>query len=79
MTRVESLAGVAEVMRTVDKGLAGATPGSPAVYVGMCPIYCDSVAAFQGGFGPHAREIMGDIPNYTDLTPVIQISEVVVA
>jgi len=32
--------------------------------------------AFQAGFGPHAKEIMADIPNYTDLTPVIQISEV---
>lgn len=63
---------------TVDRGLAGGTPGSPAVYVGMCHIFCESVAAFQAGFGPHAREIMGDIANYTDLTPVIQISEVVV-
>jgi uncharacterized protein (TIGR02118 family) len=44
----------------------------------MCHIFCDSVEAFQGGFGPHAKEIMGDIPNYTDLTPVIQISEVIV-
>ena len=30
------------------------------------------------GFGPHAQEIMGDVPNDTDLSPVIQISEVVV-
>jgi uncharacterized protein (TIGR02118 family) len=63
---------------TVDKGLAGGTPGAPATYVGMCHIFCESIEAFQAGFGPHAEEIMGDIPNYTDLTPVIQISEVVV-
>lgn len=63
---------------TVDKGLAGGAPGEPAAYVGMCHIYCDSVEAFQAGFAPHAKEIMADIPNYTDLTPVIQISEVVV-
>lgn len=63
---------------TVDKGLAGGAPGAPATYVGMCHIFCDSVATFQAGFGPHAQEIMADIPNYTDLTPVIQISEVVV-
>jgi uncharacterized protein (TIGR02118 family) len=25
-----------------------------------------------------AKEIMGDIPNYTDIAPVVQISEVVV-
>jgi uncharacterized protein (TIGR02118 family) len=62
----------------VDKGLAGGAPGAPAPYVGMCHIYADSVEAFQKGFGPHAKEIMGDIPNYTDLSPVMQISEVVV-
>jgi len=61
-----------------DKGLAGGNPGAPAVYVGMCHIFCDSVEAFQRGFGPHAKEIMADIPKYTDLQPVIQISEVVV-
>jgi uncharacterized protein (TIGR02118 family) len=63
---------------TVDKGLAGGAPDAPATYVGMCHIFSDSVEAFQAGFGPHAKEIMGDIPNYTDLAPVIQISEVVV-
>ena len=63
---------------TVDKGLAGGTPGAPATYVGMCHIFCDSVESFQAGFGPNAKEIMGDIANYTDLSPVIQISEVVV-
>ncbi len=63
---------------TIDKGLAGGAPGSPAVYVGMCHIYSESLAAFQAGFGPNAAAILGDIPNYTDLQPVMQISEVVV-
>ena len=63
---------------TVDKGLAGGAPGAPATYVGMCHIYCDSVESFQAGMGPHMNEIMGDIPNYTDIAPVMQISEVVV-
>ncbi len=44
----------------------------------MCHIFCESIAVFQAGFGPHAEEIMADIPNYTDQAPVIQISEVVV-
>ena len=61
-----------------ESATRGRAPGAPATYVGMCHIYCDSVEAFQNGFGPHAKEIMGDIPNYTDLSPVIQISEVVV-
>ena len=44
----------------------------------MCHIFSDSVERFQAGFGPHAKEILADIANYTDLTPVMQISEVVV-
>lgn len=63
---------------TVDKGLGGGAPGAPATYVAMCHLYCASVEAFQAGFGPHAQEILADIPNYTDLAPVMQISEVVV-
>jgi uncharacterized protein (TIGR02118 family) len=63
---------------TIDKGLAGGAPGAPATYVGMCHIFSDSIEAFQTGFGPHAKEIMADIANYTDVAPVMQISEVVV-
>jgi uncharacterized protein (TIGR02118 family) len=63
---------------SVDKGLAGGAPGSPAAYISAGHLLCESVEAFQAGFGPHTKEIMGDIPNYTDTTPVIQISEVVV-
>jgi uncharacterized protein (TIGR02118 family) len=78
MPLVKARMGAACKTYTVDKGMAGGTPGSAPTYVGMCHIFCDSVEAFQAGFGPHAQEIMGDIPNYTDLQPVIQISEVVV-
>lgn len=78
MPMVASKMGDACKRYTVDKGIAGAEPDAPATYVGMCHIFCDSVESFQGSFGPHAEEIMGDIPNYTDLSPVLQISEVVV-
>ena len=64
---------------TIDKGLAGGESGAPATYVGMCHVFCESIGAFETAFGPHARELLNDIANYTDLKPVIQISEVVVA
>jgi hypothetical protein len=35
------------------------------------------LADFQGAFGPHAEEIMGDVPNFTNIEPMIQISEIV--
>ena len=63
---------------TIDKGLAGGAPGTPPTYVGMCHVFCDSAESFQSAFGPHAKEILGDIKNYTDIAPVMQISEVVV-
>jgi len=78
MPLVKSSMGDACLFYTVDKGLAGGAPGEPAPYVGMCHIYSDSVETFQAGFGPHAKEILADIANYTDLAPVLQISEVVV-
>ncbi len=60
----------------VEEGLGGAEPGSPAAYRAMGHLYFDSVEAFQTAYGPHAKEIMEDIPNYTDIQPLIQISEV---
>ena len=63
---------------TVDRGLAGGEPGSTPTYVAMCHVFCDSVESFQLGFGPHAAELLADISNYTDLQPVLQISEVVI-
>jgi uncharacterized protein (TIGR02118 family) len=78
MPLLKSLMGDSCKSYTVDRGLAGGSPGAPATYVGMCHIFCDSVEAFQKGFGPHAKTIMADIANYTDLAPVMQISEVVV-
>lgn len=60
----------------VEGGLSGAAPGSDAAYVAMGHLYFDSVEAFQSAFGPHAEAILGDIPNYTNVQPTIQISNV---
>jgi uncharacterized protein (TIGR02118 family) len=60
----------------VEQGLAGAAPGTKAPFVAMCHFYFDSLEAFQETFAPHAAAIMADIPNYTNIPPMIQISEV---
>ncbi len=78
MPMVKARLGTACLYYTVDKGLVGGAPDQPATYVGMCHIFCESIDAFQNAFGPHADDIMADIPNYTDLAPMLQISEVVV-
>ena len=78
MPMLKRLMGDACKSYTIDKGIGGGAPGAPPVYVGMCHVFCDSVEAFQAAFGPHAKEIRGDVANYTDIKPVTQISEVVV-
>ena len=59
-----------------ESGLAGGDPGSTAPYIAIGHLTFDSVEVFQKAFGPHAAEIMGDIANYTDAQPVVQIGEV---
>ena len=61
---------------SMEQGIGGPAPGLPPVYHVMIHMLFDSVETFQGAFGPHAEAIMADIPNYTDIEPSIQISEV---
>ncbi|HBX56830.1 EthD family reductase [Pseudomonas sp. UBA2684] len=63
----------------VDHGLASATPGEAAPFAAMGHLYFDSLEDFQQSFGPHAQRIMGDLPNFTDSQPLVQISEVKLA
>lgn len=60
----------------VEQGLGGEEPGAPAPFSAMGHLLFDSIENFQAAFGPHAAAFMGDIPNYTDIQPVVQISSV---
>jgi uncharacterized protein (TIGR02118 family) len=63
---------------SVEHGLTGAAPGTRPTFIVIGHLYFDTVEAFQTSFGPHATEIMQDVPKYTNLQPVIQISEVTI-
>ena len=76
MPMVQKKLGSALKRMAVDHGLAGGAPGSAPPYAAIGHLYFDSVEAFQAAFGPHAKEIMADIPNYTDVQPAVQVSEV---
>ncbi len=71
------LLGEAIVGATIEAGLGGAVPGAPPPFVAMGNLYFESMDAFQKSFGPHAQTIMADVPNYTNIEPLTQISEVV--
>ncbi|MEX0287983.1 MAG: EthD family reductase [Flavobacteriaceae bacterium] len=60
----------------IDKGIAGRTPDEPIPYIAIGYFYFNKLSEYQSVFGPNAEQIVGDIPNYTDIQPVVQISEV---
>ena len=60
----------------IEKGVAGRTPDEPIPYLAAGHFYFDQLSAYQNTFGPNAEKIVGDIPNYTNTQPIVQISEV---
>ena len=63
---------------SVEHGLDGVAPGTDATYVAMCHFLFDRVEDFMAAFTPHASVLQGDMPNYTNIEPVIQFSEVMI-
>ncbi len=72
----ERLGGMGLKGARVLKGIAGGSPGSAAPYRVMAVIDFESAEAFQAAVGAHGEEIFGDIPNFTNITPVVQISDI---
>ena len=61
----------------IESGIAGGAPGQAPAFIAMGHLYFDSVSEFEAAFGLHAEEILGDIPNFTNAQPTVQISEVI--
>src|SRR5215813_10095491 len=61
----------------VDRGLAGFPPGSPAPYHAVGHLTFPDIATFQAALSATAPELIADVPNYTDVEAVVQVSEVV--
>jgi len=74
---VRDRTGDASKRTAIESGLAGGAPGEGPTYIAMGHMCFDSVADFQTAFGPHAKEILGDIPNFTNVQPTVQISDVI--
>lgn len=61
---------------SVEIGLFGGTPDQQPQFTAICSFTCDTVQAFTDAFLPNADVLQSDIPRYTDIAPVIQISEI---
>ena len=73
---VSGLLGDALKGGAVDSGIAGGAPGETAQFIAMGHLTFESVEAFQDSFGPNAEKILADLPNFTNIQPQIQISEI---
>ncbi|HEY0668152.1 MAG TPA: EthD family reductase [Sphingobacteriaceae bacterium] len=76
MPMIASLLGDSLKLYEIDKGIAGRNPTDPIPYLAIGYLYFDRLSAFQNSFRPYAEKIRGDVLNYTDIQPVVQISEV---
>ena len=73
---VQSLFGDSLKAVAIDKGIASGTPDTPVPYLAIGYLYFETISAFQNSMAPNAEKIMADIPKYTNIQPVIQVSEV---
>lgn len=71
---VQEKVGAAIKRAEIYKGISGAG-GGPEPFVTIASLWFDSVQSFEKSFGPHAKEILGDIPNFTNVDPTVQIEE----
>ncbi len=61
----------------VEKGLSGVSPDEPAKFQWTAHMYFESIEKFGEAFGKEGEGLVSDVPNYTELKPVFQISEVI--
>ena len=60
----------------IDRGVAGESEDSPAPYTAVGHLVFDSLKAFGSAMAAHGDELAADRPNYTDLKPAVQISDI---
>ncbi|HEY1898018.1 MAG TPA: EthD family reductase [Terracidiphilus sp.] len=70
------LLGAAIKAVSVEIGRNGVAPDDPPPFAAICGFTCETVEDFMAAFNPVAGDLQGDIPNYTDVTPIIQVSDI---
>ena len=73
---VAGLLGDALKGATVENVLSGEEPGSVPPYLAVGNLYFDTLEDFQKSFGANMDKMGADIPNYTNIEPLVLISEV---
>lgn len=65
------------VKYTIEKGIASGIPNQPLPYAAIGIFYVKKLEEYQAAITPNRDAIRADIPKYTDIAPIILVSEVV--
>jgi uncharacterized protein (TIGR02118 family) len=65
------------VKYTIEKGLSNGIPNQALPYMAIGTFYIKNISDYQAAIGPHRDAIRADFANYTNVAPVILVSEVV--
>jgi uncharacterized protein (TIGR02118 family) len=65
------------VKYTIEKGIASGIPNQPLPFMAIGTFYIKSLSDYQAAIAPNRDAIRADFSNYTDISPVILVSEVI--
>lgn len=77
MPMVASFLGSNLVKYTIEKGLSSGVPNQPLPFMAIGTFYVKNLSEYQAAVAPNRDAIRADFVNYTNVIPVILVSEVV--
>lgn len=77
MPMVAGFLGSNLVKYTIEKGVASGIPNQPLPYMAIGTFYVKSLEDYQAAIAPNRDKIRADFVNYTNVAPIILVSEVV--
>lgn len=77
MPMVAGYLGANLVKYAIEKGLASGLPNQPLPFMAIGTFYIKSLSDYQAAIAPNRDAIRADFANYTNVAPIILVSEVV--
>lgn len=60
----------------IDRGISGRTPNDKPPYAAVGYFYIDNIAEYGKAIAENRDAVVNDFKNYTNIQPVVQISEI---
>jgi uncharacterized protein (TIGR02118 family) len=76
MPMVAGLLGRNLIFYEINKGISGRTPTDKVPFVAVGYFYVQNVADYSKAIAQNREAIVGDFKNYTNIQPVVNISEI---